>query len=133
VQVDKLRLDSTHVFSNMASFGRSRLVATATRRFLIQLKRHEQEKYAALPAELRERYRKNDWGFGQGGHGGLKREVAAADMHRLIGAFEADERVCKRGSFKSLWRIFSEQCEVVEGKVRIIAKPGSDTMQNPSD
>ena len=86
-----------------------------------------------MPAELRERYRKGSWEFGQGGHGGLKREVAAADMHRLIGAFEADESVCMRSSFKGLRRIFCEPCEVVEGKEGIIAKPGLDTMQNPSD
>ncbi len=38
LDVSKQRLDSTHIESNMAKFGRIRLMATAARRFLVQLK-----------------------------------------------------------------------------------------------
>src|SRR5271156_5604637 len=50
------RLDSTHVFSHMASFGRTRLMAVAIKRFLTQVRRHDPESYAALPEEFRRRY-----------------------------------------------------------------------------
>src|SRR5271156_1925768 len=50
------RLDSTHVFSHMASFGRTRLMAVAIKRFLTQVRRHDPESCAALPEEFRRRY-----------------------------------------------------------------------------
>ena len=37
------RLDSTHVFSHMASFGRTKLMAVAIKRFLTQVRRHDHE------------------------------------------------------------------------------------------
>ena len=39
------RLDSTHVFSHMASFGRTKLMAVAIKRFLTQVRRHDHELY----------------------------------------------------------------------------------------
>ena len=36
-------------------------------------------------------------------------------------------------SYKALQTIFSQQCEVVEGKVTVRAKTGGNCMQNPSD
>ena len=50
------RLDSTHVFSHMASFGRTKLMAVAIKRFLTQVGRHDHGLYAALPEEFRRRY-----------------------------------------------------------------------------
>ncbi len=41
IDVDRQRLDSTHVFSNMATFGRTRLLATAIKRFLTQRQRRQ--------------------------------------------------------------------------------------------
>ena len=50
------RLDSTHVFSHMASFGRTKLMAVPIKRLLTQVRRHAPELYAALPEEFRSRY-----------------------------------------------------------------------------
>src|SRR3954451_17587240 len=49
LDIARQRLDSTHVFSHMASFGRTKLMAVAIKRFLTQVKRHAPEEYAALP------------------------------------------------------------------------------------
>jgi hypothetical protein len=133
LEVDKLRLDSTHVFSNMASFGRTRLMMTATRRFLIQLRRHDSELYAALPAELQERYAKKSWEFGKRSEKSPDRETIAEDIHFLIAHFEGNERVFGRTSFQDLFRIFTEQCDVIEDKIVLRKKTGGNTMQNPSD
>ena len=56
LDVSRQRLDSTHVFSHMASFGRTKLMAVAIKRFLTQLQRHVPDAYAALPEDLRRRY-----------------------------------------------------------------------------
>jgi hypothetical protein len=132
VKVDQLRLDSTHIFSNMASFGRTRLMATVIRRFLIQVERHNPESFAALDEELRKRYAKKHWDFGKG-KAGLSAEEAAADMYCLIATFQGDESVNNRTTFKDLRRVFSEQCELREKKVVIRKKTGGATLQNPSD
>ena len=55
-EIKKQRLDSTHVLSDMARFGRLRLLAATVKRFLVQLKRHHREGYDALPSDLRGRY-----------------------------------------------------------------------------
>ena len=54
--VSRQRLDSTHIFSHMATFGRTRLMAVAIKRFLTQVKRHDLQVYAALPEPFRLRY-----------------------------------------------------------------------------
>lgn len=45
LSIAKQRLDSTHVESNMAQFGRTRMMGVAIKRFLTQLKRHDREAY----------------------------------------------------------------------------------------
>ena len=56
LNISQQRLDSTHVFSHMASFGRIKLMAVAIKRFLTQVKRHAPESYAVLPEVFRLRY-----------------------------------------------------------------------------
>ncbi len=55
-KIDKQRLDSTRIFSDMASFGRTRLMGVAIKRFLTQLKRHSKTDYNSLDESLRNRY-----------------------------------------------------------------------------
>ena len=50
------RLDSTHVFSHMASFGRTKLMAVAIKRFLTQVRRHDLDLYDRAAEEFRRRY-----------------------------------------------------------------------------
>jgi len=56
LRIDQQRLDSTHVFSDMAQFGRTRLMGVAIKRFLSQVKRHAPQDYQALDETLRRRY-----------------------------------------------------------------------------
>ena len=55
-KIDKQRLDSTRIFSDMASFGRTRLMGVAIKRFLTQLKRHSKTDYNSLDESLRNHY-----------------------------------------------------------------------------
>ena len=57
LDVSKQRLDSTHIESNMAKFGRIKLMATAIRRFLVQVKRHDEGSYKKLRRNIRDEYR----------------------------------------------------------------------------
>jgi len=133
ISVKRQRLDSTHVFSNMAIFGRTRLMQAAIRRFLTQLKRHDADLFTAVPEELRLRHEPGNWEFGRGQESRITREQAAADMLWLIRRFETVPHLLNRTSFKDLVRIFNEQCELRQDKVTIREKVGGAVMQNPSD
>lgn len=138
LRVDKQRLDSTHVFSNMALFGRVKLMRVAVKRFLTQLLRHDEAAHAALPEELHARYtRAADRLFGDTRKDAearkrLRQEVAE-DMHYLVKRFAEDARHNGRTTYKNLERVFLEQCEVVQDRIEVKEKAGARVMQNPSD
>ena len=56
LKIDKQRLDSTHIFSDMASFGRTRLMGVAVKRFLTQVIRGNKQDYNSLDESFRQRY-----------------------------------------------------------------------------
>jgi hypothetical protein len=56
IKIDEQRLDSTHIFSDMASFGRTRLMGVAIKRFFTQVIRLNKQDYNALDEQLRQRY-----------------------------------------------------------------------------
>ena len=138
IKIDQQRLDSTHVFSNMASFGRTRLMGVAIKRFLTQLKRHDPKAYELLDEPLRTRYAPGvNQLFGAIGKDNesrrLLRQQVAEDMYLLIRRFADTAEHTGRDTYRSMERIFYEQCEVHEEKVCVKKKTGGNVMQNPSD
>lgn len=135
--VSRQRLDSTHIFSNMARFGRTQLMGVVVKRYLTQVHRHDVLAYETLPAELLARYAPaanrlfgdtvNDIKSRK-----LIRQQVAEDMLMLIRRFE-DTDHADRTTFKQLVRVFNEQCTVEEKRVKIKEKAGSRVLQNPSD
>jgi len=133
--VSRQRLDSTHLFSDMATFGRSKLMGVTIKRFLTQLKRHHRPLYDALPDELRGRYAPSQakmFGDFTGGRQQL-RQTVAEDLLFVVNRFAEDEAVANRVSYQAMVRVLEEQCDVSEEKVEVKAKTGGDVMQNPSD
>jgi hypothetical protein len=137
-RIDQQRLDSTHVFSDMARFGRTRLMGVAIKRFLTQVKRHDPAAYASLEASLRERYAPGVHQlFAAAGKDTesrrLLRQQVAEDMHQLVRHFADKSDHAGRSRYRAMERIFHEQCDVREEKVTVKAKTGGNVMQNPSD
>lgn len=135
--VSRQRLDSTHIFSNMARFGRTQLMGTVVKRFLTQVRRHDTIAYEALPEELLARYAPAaNRLFGDMANDiksrKLIRQQVAEDMFMLIQRFE-DTDHADRTTFKQLVQVFNEQCTVEEKRVKIKEKAGSRVLQNPSD
>jgi len=138
IKIDKQRLDSTHIFSDMASFGRTRLMGVAIKRFLTQVIRLNKQDYNALDEQLRQRYApgvnqlfadtKKD---SESRH--LLRQQAAEDMHFIIRHFGDKAEYNGKDTYKAVERIFYEQCHVHEDRVIIKQKTGGNVMQNPSD
>jgi hypothetical protein len=137
LDVSKQRLDSTHVFSHMATFGRVRLMAVAMKRCLTQVKRHAVDDYAALPEELRARYAPSEGKlFSEAKDAEARarsRQQVAEDLLLVIERFADHGEIKGRTSYTSLVQIFQQQCEVVEGRVVVVTKTGGDVIQNPSD
>ena len=94
LSVEVQRLDSTHVFSDMAQFGRTRMMGVAVKRFLTQLKRHDEAAFKSLPEALRMRYQPSaHMLFGDVKKDAesrrLLRQQVAEDMRDLIERFSA--------------------------------------------
>jgi len=138
LKIDTQRLDSTHIFSDMASFGRTRLMGVAIKRFLTQLKRHNKADYDALDESLRQRYAPavnrlfSEVSTDTNSRGQLRQQVAE-DMYWLVRYFANHPKHCGKDTYKHLVRIFYEQCDVQEEKVTVKARTGGNVMQNPSD
>jgi len=138
IRIDQQRLDSTHVFSDMASFGRTRMMGVTVKRFLRQLKRHDLPAYEALDEPLRQRYAPSVHQL-FGGRGQdeasrrLQRQQVAEDMHALLRRFADHPEHTQRTTYKMLERVFHEQCVVREEQVTLQSKTGGDVVQNPSD
>ena len=138
LKINKQRLDSTHIFSDMASFGRTRLMGVAIKRFLTQVIRSNKDDYDSLEEFLRQRYAPgvnqlfaNTKKDSQSRR--LLRQQVAEDMHFIIRHFSGNENHNNKDTYKAVERIFYEQCEVHEDKVTIKKKTGGKVMQNPSD
>ena len=137
LDVSRQRLDSTHVFSHMASFGRTKLMAVAIKRFLTQLQRHDTDAYTALPEDLRDRYTPAQSRlFADAKDADARarcRQQAAEDLHFVITRFADRPDLTNRSTYKALITIFGQQCELSGEKVVVKAKTGGDCIQNPSD
>jgi hypothetical protein len=137
LDVSKQRLDSTHVFSHMATFGRVRLMAVAIKRCLTQIKRHAADDYAGLPEEFRARYAPSVGKlFAEAKDAEARarsKQQVAEDMLLVVERFADHAEIKGRTSYTSLVQIFQQQCEVVEGRVIVIPKTGGNVIQNPSD
>jgi hypothetical protein len=140
LDVSQQRLDSTHVFSDMATLGRTRLMGTCIKRFLTALKRREEAAYDALPSALRERYAPSehrlfaDGSAERSARRRLRQEVAE-DLLWLVDRFIDDPAHRGRPTFTKLQRCLEEQCDVAEDRtaVTVREKTGGNVLQNPSD
>ncbi|MDD2338502.1 MAG: transposase [Geobacteraceae bacterium] len=136
----KQRLDSVHIFSNMAHLGRIRLFVKTIRKFLVNLKRHHAELYQAL-GEVAVRYdERNDGQFAvKPSESSRKLQEVGVDCFFLVERFKAHESVVAMTSYQLLVRLFSEQCLVENDDTgrTVIIKPNkevpSTSLQNPSD
>jgi len=135
LDVSRQRLDSTHIFSDMATFGRTKLMGVSIKRFLTQLKRHHRSLYDALAEDLRSRYAPSQGKLFADvkGERRVLRQAVAEDLLALVSQFAGEASVTSRSSYKAMKRILEEQCDVVEEQVKLKDKTGGDVMQNPSD
>ena len=112
LDASKQRLNSTHVFSHMATFGRVKLMAVAVKRCLTQIRRHVADDYAALPEELRTRYAPSEGRlFAEARDAAARarsKQQVAEDMLLVIERFADRTEINGRTSYTSLVQIFQQ-------------------------
>ncbi len=136
----KQRLDSIHIFSNMAHLGRIRLFVRTIRKFLVNLKRHHADLYQAL-GDIATRYEeKNDGQFAvKPSESSRKLQEVGSDCFLLVERFKDREEIACMSSYQLLVRLFTEQCVVerTDAATSVVIKPNkdvpSDSLQHPSD
>ena len=129
----KQRLDSIHIFSNMAHLGRVRLFVKTIRKFLVNLKRHHNELYQSL-GEVAVRYdERSDGQFAvKPSESSLKLQEVGSDCFLLVERFNANEVVVAMTSYQLLVRLLVDQC-VVESAAdgtTVTIKPNKDVPSN---
>jgi len=145
VELQKQRMDSVHIQSNMRHLGRIGLFVTTIRKFLINLKRHHRGLFDQLDSVLTRRYlvkkAESTFAMVKPSESVQTLDQLAQDVFTLIHRFASVERVNDMSSFKLLTRLFKEQCVVAESdgssEQKAVARPNkdvpSDSLQNPSD
>ena len=136
----KQRLDSVHIFSNMAHLGRIRLFVRTIRTFLVNLKRHNAKEYDALGDILLRYDKKSDGAFAvKPTESAKKLAELGDDCFLLVERFKEHTAISKMDTYKLLVRMFTEQCivEKDDTSARAVIKASkdvsSDSLQNPSD
>lgn len=136
----KQRLDSVHIFSNMAHLGRVRLFVRTIRTFLTNLKRHHVKQYEALGDIVLRYDKKSDGAFAvKPTESAKKLAELGDDCFFLVERFKEDTTVSKMDSYKHLVRMFNEQCIIEKDNNgnRVVIKANKDvpssSLQNPSD
>jgi transposase len=144
------RLDSTHIFSNMAKLNRLGVFTKTIEPFLRKLKKKKPGAFEALPAPLRERYLERDGYFAdvKGSKARRRLEKCAEDLHFLLERFRDSKTIKRLQAYKNMARLFEEQCEPQapekndedddnKATPRVALKKPKDvaanSLQNPSD
>lgn len=139
------RLDSVHIFSNMAHLGRIGLFVRTIKKFLVNLKRHHRERFTVLEQELIERYlpRKGPSVFAMVKPSEVPQTLdrVGQDLFAMVLHFREEHAVTAMASYQLLIRLFGEQCTVEKNtktqQETVMIKPSkevpSDSLQNPSD
>ena len=144
--LNKQRMDSVHIKSNMRNLGRIGLFAKTIKKFLLNLKRHHRDIFDQLDGEVTGRYlgksQTSCFAMVKPTESTRTLDQLAEDAFLLTQRFGAVPEVGRMQSFKLLMRLFEEQCVIEEdttaasGK-KAVARPNkdvpSDSLQNPSD
>jgi len=123
LKIGRQRLDSTHIIGKMKLVGRLGLFVQTIEQFLFKLKRMGQKNadiaklVQELPAPFHQRYLAREGYFGDARSSQAPRrlQTCAQDIWLLLQLFANDPTISELKQFKTLKRLFNEQCEVGAG------------------
>jgi hypothetical protein len=142
VNIDKQRIDSVHIKSNMRRLGRIGIFSKSIHKFLANLKRGSQDQLDAIDEKVIDKYlSQNALGcFSRVKPSESKKTLTevSKDLFDLVNQFKGCPEVATMYSYKLLERVLKEQCNLTDDKDNPVElkKPKeivSNSLQNPSD
>ena len=142
VNIDKQRLDSVHIKSNMRRLGRIGIFSETIHKFLVNLKRGHRDRFDTIDEKVVDKYlSKNALGCFSRVKPSESRKTltqVSKDLFDLVQQFKGCPEVSGMYSYKLLGRVLKEQCNLTDDKDKPVEvkKPkeiASDSLQNPSD
>ena len=143
VNTDNQRIDSVHIKSNMRRLGRIGIFSETIHKFLINLKRNQQEQFATVSGVIIEKYLSEKamecFSRVKPSQSRKTLDEVSKDLFELVQQFKACEQVSAMYSYKLLERVLKEHCNLKgteDGKtieLKAAKQIGSDSLQNPSD
>lgn len=142
VNTDKQRIDSVHIKSNMRRLGRIGIFAQSIHKFLVNLKRGDQDYFDTIDDAIIEKYlTKDSLGcFSRVKPSESRKTLSEVgkDLFDLVQQFKGCPEVSAMYSYKLLERVLKEQCNITDDKDNPVELKNpkeivSDSLQNPSD
>jgi len=142
VNIDKQRIDSVHIKSNMRRLGRIGIFSESIHKFLVNLKRGNQDQLDIIEKKVVDKYlSENALGcFSRVKPSESKKTLkeVSKDMFDLVQLFKNCPEVATMYSYKLLERVLKDHCNLTDDKDNPVElkKPkeiASDSLQNPSD
>ena len=142
VNIDKQRIDSVHIKSNMRRLGRIGIFSQSIHKFLVNLKRGHQDRFDTIDDTISGKYLSKDslGCFSRVKPSDSRKTLTqvSKDLFDLVEQFKGCPEVSIMYSYKLLERVLKEQCNLTDDKDNPVElkKPKeivSDSLQNPSD
>lgn len=142
VNVDKQRIDSVHIKSNMRRLGRIGIFSESIHKFLVNLKRSRQDRYEAIDKAVVDKYL-SETAFGcfsrvKPSESKKTLKDVSRDLFDLVQQFNGCPDVTSMYSYQLLERVLKEHCNLTDDKdipveIKEPKAIPSDSLQNPSD
>ncbi|MBL0716617.1 MAG: transposase [Desulfosarcina sp.] len=142
VNIDKQRIDSVHIKSNMRRLGRIVIFSKTIHKFLKNMKRGQKEQFNTIDKTVTDRYlTQNALGcFSKVKPSDSKKtlSIVAKDLFDLVQQFRGCPEVTDMYSYQLLERVLKEHCHLSGDKDNPVELKKSkdipsDSLQNPSD
>ena len=142
VNIDKQRIDSVHIKSNMRRLGRIGIFSESIHKFLVNIKRSHQSQFDTIDEKVADKYLSNDalGCFSKVKPSESKKTLTevSKDLFDLVQQFKGCPEVVAMYSYKMLERVLKEQCNLTDDKdnpleLKAPKEIVSDSLQNPSD
>ena len=142
VDIEKQRIDSVHIKSNMRRLGRIGIFSESIHTFLVNLKRGHIDWFTTVDENIVDRYLTKDalGCFARVKPSESRKTLSqvSKDLFELVGQFKQCPDVAAMYSYKLLERVLNEQCNLTDDKdnpveIKAPKEIASDSLQNPSD
>jgi len=142
VNVDKQRIDSVHIKSNMRRLGRIGIFSQSIHKFLVNMQRSQKDRYESIDKSVIDKYLSETalGCFSRVKPSESKKTLkeVSRDLFDLVEQFKGCADVASMYSYQLLQRVLKEHCNLTDDKdnpveIKESKEIASDSLQNPSD